>query len=386
MQNIYMDNAAGTRILDEAIEEMMPLLKTDFGNPSSLHSGGAAPKKALELARERTAAMIGAEPKEIFFTSCGSESNNLAIKGAAWAGTKKGRHIVVSEIDHQSVLHSAKALERLGWEVTHVGADAHGFVSPDEVAASIRDDTVLVSVTNASNEIGTIENIKAIAAAVKSKGALFHTDAVQTAGTIPVNVKELGIDMLSLAGNAFYGPKGAAALYFKEGARVFSLIDGGIQERGRRAGTENVPAIAGMGKAAEIALRDMHIRVEHITGLRDKLVAGLEKAIPKLYVNGDKKNRLPGNLHVSIEAVEGESMIFMLSGKGVLVASGSSCADKALKSSHVLKAVGCHPALANASVLFSLGIDNTAEQVDYVLDVFPPIVERLRSMSPLWNG
>jgi len=381
-----MDNAAGTRLLEEVLEEMMPYLTTGYGNPSSIHTAGTAPRKAVETARERVADLIGAQPKEIYFTSCGSESNNFALKGAAWGGMKKGRHIVVSSIDHQSVLYSARALVRLGWDVTHVGTDDKGFVDPDEVAAAVREDTVVVSVTHASNEIGTIEPIREISARAKEKGALFHTDAIQAAGVIQVDVDNLGVDMLSLAAISFYGPKGAAALYIREGAKVFSLIDGGIQERGRRAGTENVPAIAGLGKAAELAKRDMALRIAATTVLRDRLMNGLDQTIPKLQVNGDRKKRLPGNVHVSIEAVEGESMLYSLAGAGVMAASGSSCADKALKSSHVLKAIGCDPALANASILFSLGFENTEAEVDHVLNVFPPIIERFRSMSPLWKG
>ena len=386
MADIYMDNAAGTRLLEEVYEEMLPFFTTEFGNPSSIHKAGTKPKEAVESACECVADLIGAQPKEIYFTSCGSESNNFAIKGTAWAGVEKGRHIVLSEIDHHSVLYSARALKRLGWEVSTVSADESGFVDPDEVSTALRDDTVVVSITHASNEIGTIEPVKEIAARVKEKGIPFHTDAIQTAGVIPVNVDDLSVDMLSLSANSFYGPKGAAALYIREGIRVFSLIDGGIQERGRRAGTENVPAIAGLGKAAEIAMRDMNSRITATTELRDKLMSGLETAIPKLQVNGDRLRRLPGNVHISIEAVEGESMIFSLAGKGIFAASGSSCADKALKSSHVLKAIGCDPALANSSLLFSLGFDNTEAEVDRVIEVLPPIVENLRSMSPLWDG
>ena len=386
MKNIYMDNAAGTRLLDDVFQEMLPYLTGEFGNPSSIHSGGTKPREAVEQARERVAALIGAEPGEIYFTSCGSESNNMALKGTAWAARNRGRHIVVSAVEHHSVLHAAKAMAKLGWEVTTVGADGRGFVDPDDIRKAIRDDTVLVSVIHASNEIGTIEPVGEIAAAARERGVPFHTDAMQTAGVIHVDVSDLGVDMLSLAANSFYGPKGAAALYIRKGVRVFSLIDGGIQERGRRAGTENVPAIAGLGKAAELAARDMDARIAAITPLRDRLMSGLESAIPKLYVNGDRGNRLPGNVHVSIEAIEGESMLYSLAKKGIMAASGSSCADKALKSSHVLTAIGVDPALANASLLFSLGMDNTDEDVDRVLDVMPPIVERLRSMSPLWNG
>jgi len=386
MSEIYMDDAAGTRLLEEVFEEMTPFFISEFGNPSSIHKAGVKPREAVEKARGRVAAMIGARPEEIYFTSCGSESNNMAIKGAAWAARNRGNHVVVSAIEHHSVLHAAKALGRLGWDVTVVGVDGKGFVDPDDVRAALRDDTVLVSIIHASNEIGTIEPIGEIAEVVRERGIPFHTDAVQTAGVIPVDVEELGVDMLSLAANSFYGPKGAAALYIRKSVRVFSLIDGGIQERGRRAGTENVPAIVGLGKAAEIAVRDMASRISVTTRMRDRLMSGLESAIPKLYINGDRRNRLPGNVHASIEAIEGESMLFSLAAKGIMAASGSSCADKALKSSHVLSAMGVDPALANASLLFSLGFDNTEEEVDTVLEVLPPIVERLRSLSPLWNG
>jgi cysteine desulfurase len=386
MAEIYMDNASGTRLLPEVFDEMLPYFGMEFGNPSSIHPKGGTPREALENARERLAALIGATPAEIYFTSCGSESNNMALKGCVWANEKHGRHIVVSAIEHQSVLNAAKSLARLGWEVATVGVDSKGFADPDKIASAIRKDTVLVSVIHASNEIGVIEPIREIAERVKEKGAFFHTDAVQTAGTIPVSVEELGVDMLSLAANAFNGPKGAAALYIRKGVRTHSLIDGGIQERGRRAGTENVPAIAGMGKAAEIAMRDMSNRIAAATRLRNRLMSGLEASIPRLVINGDRAKRLPGNVHISVEAVEGESMLFSLASKGVLAASGSSCADKALKSSHVLDAIGLDHALANASVLFTLSFENTEREVDTVIEVLPPLVARLRSMSPLWTG
>lgn len=386
MADIYMDNASGTRLLGEVFDEMLPYFKEDYGNPSSIHRAGLKPKEAVEQARERVADMIGAQPGEICFTSCGSESNNMAVKGAARASEKKGRHIIVSAIEHHSVLKSARTLAKQGWDVTIVGVDSKGFVDPDEVAGSVRDDTVLVSVIHASNEIGTIEPVKEIASLIKEKGVPFFTDAVQTAGVIPVNVDELGVDLLTLSANSFYGPKGAAALYIRKGVRVSSIINGGIQERGRRAGTENVPAIAGLGKAAEIAVRDMDSRIQTTIRLRNRLMNGLESAIPKIVINGDRTNRLPGNVHVSIEAVEGEAMLYSLAGKGIMVASGSSCADKALKTSHILTAIGIDPAKANASLLFSLGFDNTEEEVDRVLEVLPAVIERLRSISPMWNG
>jgi len=381
-----MDNAAGTRLLEEVFDEMRPYFIKEFGNPSSIHNIGQAPREAIEQARGHIAAMIGANPEEIYFTSCGSESNNFAVKGSAWASMKKGRHIVVSAIEHQSVLNAARSLTKLGWELTIVDVDSRGYVDPDKVTASLRKDTVLVSVIHASNEIGTIEPIREIAARAKGKDIVFHTDAIQTAGVIPLNVDELGVDMLSLAGNSFYGPKGAAALYIRKGVRIFPLIDGGIQERGRRAGTENVPSIVGCGKAAEIAARDIEKRSDVTTTLRNRLVIGLKKNIPKIAINGDLDNRLPGNVHVSIEAVEGESMLYSMATKGIIAASGSSCADKALKSSHVLAAIGVEPSLANGSILLSLGFDNTMEDVEKVIEELPPIVSRLRSMSPLWNA
>ncbi len=386
MPFINMDHAAGTPLLPEVYETMTPYFMQEFGNPSSLHPGGTRPREALEESRAQIAALLGANPQEIVFTSCGSEANNQAVKGAAWAHERKGRHIVVSAIEHQSVINAAKALTRLGWEVTTVGVDSRGFVNPDDIASAMRTDTTLVSVMHANNEIGTIEPIKEIAERVKEKGALFHTDAVQTAGTIPVNVDQLGVDFLTLSANAFYGPKGAAALYVRKGARIFALIDGGIQERGRRAGTENVPACVGMGKAAEMALQQMEDRAVTVTRLRDRLIRGLIERIPRLVINGDNERRLPGNVHISVEAAEGESLLFSLAAKNVLAASGSSCADKALKTSHVLTAIGLDPAIANGSVLFSLGFENTEFEVDYVLETLPPIAERLRSMSPLWRN
>lgn len=385
-KTIYCDNASGTRLINEVFETMKPYFTEHYGNPSSIHPMGTAPREAVETARAQVAALIGAQPNEIYFVSCGSEANNMAVKGAAWASEKKGRHIVTTAIEHQSVLNAAKSLEKQGWEITVLPVDGTGVVSPETVRTALRDDTVLLSVIHASNEIGTIEPLADIAAIAREKGVPFHTDAVQTAGVVPMKVDDLGVDILSLASNSFYGPKGAAALYVRKGVRVFSLIHGGIQERGRRAGTENVPAIAGLGKAAEIALRDMDTRVTNLTVLRDRLMNGLDAAIPKLIINGDRKNRLPGNVHVSIEAIEGESMLYSLARHGILAASGSSCADKALKSSHVLTAIGVPPALANASLLFSLGIDTTVEDIDRIIEVMPPIVARLRSMSPLWQG
>lgn len=385
MRRVYLDHAATAKTDPRVVEAMMPYLGEEFGNPSSLHDLGVAAKEAVDSARSKVAALIGASPAEIYFTASGSESNNMAIKGASLAQERKGRHIVVSGIEHFSVLHSAKFMERLGFESTRVPVDKYGVVDPDDVARAMRPDTILVSVMQANGEVGTIEPVEEIARITRKKEVPFHTDAVASAGTIPVDVKALGIDLLSLAGQQFYGPKGAAALYVRKGVRVLPLIDGGIQEGGRRAGTENVPGIVGLGRAAELAAEEMSDRVAHASRLRDKLIKGLTGSLDHVYLNGHPTERLPGNVHVSVEFVEGEAMLLMLNQQGVGVASGSSCTSRALKSSHVLVAMGVSPELAQASLLFTLGKENTEEEIDYVLEMLPPIIGRLRAMSPLYE-
>jgi cysteine desulfurase len=385
VRRIYFDHAATTRTDPRVVESMMPYLGEEYGNPSSLHDFGVAAKEAVDRARSRVAALIAGSPDEIFFTASGSESNNAAIKGAALAQERKGRHVIVSAIEHFSVLHSVKFLERLGFTASRIGVDNHGVVDPDEVARAIRPGTTLISIMHANAEVGTIEPILEIAKIAREKEILFHTDAVATVGTIPVDVKTLGVDLLSLAGQQFYGPKGAAALYVRKGIRIFPLIDGGIQEGGRRAGTENVPGIVGLGRAADLAVREMSGRMIHDSALRDRLIAGLTGSIDHLYLNGHPTERLPGNVHVSIEFIEGESMLLMLNQKGIAVASGSSCTSRALKSSHVLVAMGVPAKLAQATLQMTLGVDNTEEEVDYVLEVLPPIISRLREMSPLYE-
>lgn len=386
MRRVYLDHAATTQLLPEVIEAMMPYMKDIYGNPVSLHDVGVEAKRACEEARGKVAALIGAKPEEIMFTSCGTESNNTALKGVAWANISKGKHIVTTQIEHHSVLNAAKALEKTGLEVTYVPVDKYGLVDPREIERAIRKDTVLVSVMHANNEIGTIEPISEIAKVVKAKGILFHTDAVATAGNIPVNVNELNADLLSLAANQFYGPKGIGALYIRKGVKITPLLHGGFQERGLRAGTDNVPGIVGLGKAAELAARDLDKRKRQIIPLRDKLIKGLLGGIKNVYLNGHTTDRLPGNANVSVEFVEGESMLLFLNNAGVMVASGSSCTSQALKVSHVLTAVGIEPALAQGSLLFSLGVDNTEDDIDYVLEKMPPIVDNLRKMSPLYKG
>lgn len=382
---IYMDYASTTPQLKEVTEAMMPFFEEEFGNPQNLHSFGEGPKKAIDEAREKVANLIGAEPSEIYFTSTGTESNNMAVKGIAAANQKKGKHIISTQIEHHSVLHSLRTLEKQGFEVTYLPVDKYGSVNPQDVEKALRDDTILVTVTHASNEIGTIEPISEISKILKGKKIPFHTDAVQTAGTIPVDVNELGVDLLSMAAHQFYGPKGVAALYIRKGTRIIPIIDGGIQENGRRAGTENVAGIVGMGKACEIAKREMESRIKKLTELRNKLIEGLTSSISHSYLNGHPEKRLPGNANISFEYIEGESMLLFLNMQGIAASSGSACTSRALKASHVLTAMGIPPEISQGSLLFSLGIYNTEEDIKKVCEVLPPIVDRLRQMSPLYE-
>ena len=384
MRRVYADNIASTHLLSEVREAMLPYLEEFFANPSSLHDWGDAPREAIEVARNQVAQLIGANAEEIIFTGSGTESNNLAVKGLALAQPARGKHVVVSAIEHFSVLHSARTLEKSGFTLTVVPVDEHGVVNPDKVKRSIRQDTVLVSIMHANGEVGTIEPIQEIARITREKGIPFHSDAIATAGTIPLDVKELGVDALSLAGNQFYGPKGSGALWVRKGVRIMPLLDGGIQEGGRRAGTENVPAIVGLGKAAELAGRDMNTRMKNLTPLRDRLLAGLPGEIDHVVVTGHPENRLPGHASFCVEFIEGEAMLMLLNSKGIAVSSGSACTSRALKASHVLLAIGLTHELAQGSVLFTLGINNTNEDIDHILEMMPPVVEKLRQMSPLY--
>ena len=384
MRKVYLDNASTTPLLPEVRQSLMPFLEEVFGNPSTLHDWGDAAREAMDAARAKVAKLIGANAEEIIFTGSGTESNNFAIKGLALAQQNKGKHVVVSAIEHFSVLHSARTLEKWGFELSLIPVDKHGVVDPEDVRKSLRKDTVLVSVMQANGEVGTIEPIQEIAKITRESNVVFHTDAVATAGTIPVDVKELGVDALSLAGNQFYGPKGVGALWVRKGVRIMPLLDGGVQEGGRRAGTENVPAIVGLGKAAELATANMAVRVAHLTPLRDRLLTELPAKIDHVVVTGHPQNRLPGNVSFCVEFIEGESMLMWLNSKGVAVSSGSACTSRALKASHVLIALGISHELAQGSLLFSFGLDNTPEDIDYVLEVLSPIVDRLRQMSPLY--
>jgi cysteine desulfurase len=388
MRKVYFDHAATTPVHPKVVEAMLPYLQEQFGNPLSLHGFGEGPREAVEEARAKVADLIGAKPEEVYFTASGSEANNMAVKGIALMNREKGQHMVVSAIEHQSVLNATQTLEKLGFEVTQVPVDQHGLVDPEDVVAAIRDDTTLVSVMHANNEIGTIEPVAEIARAVKkkAKGVAFHTDAVATVGTLPVDVKELGVDLLSLAGSQFYGPKGAGALFIRKGTRLMPLIDGGIQERGRRAGTENVPAIVGLGVAADLAKESLAERAERLIPLRDRLIERLTSEIDRVYLTGHPTQRLPGHVSVCVEFIEGESMLLMLNMQGIAASSGSTCTSRALKASHVLMAIGVETALAQGSLVFTLGESSTVKDVDYVAEVLPPIVERLRQMSPLYEG
>ena len=386
MRNVYLDHTAATPVNPEVVEAMLPYFDRHFGNPQSLHGFGEEPKRAIDEARASVADLIGAAPGEIYFTSSGTESNNFALRGLALANRKRGDHVVLSAIEHQSVLHAAKSLEGAGFRTTLVPVDRLGMVDPGDVAKAITDGTILVSVMYANSEVGTVQPIREISAIVKERSALFHTDAVGAAGVIPVDVGEIPVDGLSLAGSRFYGPKGAAALYVRKGTRILPFIDGGIQEEGRRAGTENVPGIVGFGKAAALAKRELSARGGDTRTLRDRLVAGLTGKIEHLYLTGHPEHRLPNHASFAVEFIEGEAMLLRLSMAGVSVSSGSACTSRALKTSHVLTAMGVPAVLAQGSIVFALGAGNSEEDIDYVVETFPPIVQTLRMMSPLYSN
>ncbi len=384
-EKIFFDNASTTRVDDRVYRYMQQFFKKNYGNPSSLHDFGESASKALNKARSQTAALIGASEEEIYFTSCGTESNNFALWGLTGAYKNKGNHIISSNIEHLSILNPLKEFEKEGWKVSLVPVDQYGFINPKDVKKEIRKDTVLISVMHTNNEVGTIQKIKEISDIARENNILFHSDGAAAAGVIPVNVRELGVDAYSFTSQQMYGPKGAAALYVKKGVRIKPLLLGGIQERGRRAGTENVPAIAGFGKACEIAADEMDKNMKYVSKLRDSLIKGITGKIKKVKLNGHPTERTPGNVHLSFEFIEGESILIMLNLQGIAAASGSSCASQALKSSHVLLAMGLAPTIAQGSILFSLGKYNTQEEVKKVIEVLPPIIDRLRKMSPLYK-
>jgi len=383
MKTVNFDHLACSPLLPEVREAMFPYLSQDMGNPLSKHLFGEKPGEALENARNYVAQLINANPEEIIFTSCGSESNNLAIKGIAEAYAKKGRHIIASPIEHHSVLHPLKRLERQGYEVSWLTVDKEGRVNPEEVSDLTRDDTVLITVASASNEIGTLEPIKAIGRIAREKKIILHTDAAASAGSVSIDVKDSNVDLVSLAANPFYGPLGVGALFIRKGIRVSPLIEGGIQERGLRAGTHNIAGIVGMGAAAKVAHEKLPERRDHLLQLRDNLIAGVLEEVTDCFLTGHPVERLPGHASFCIQYIEGESILIHLNFVGIAGTSGSTCSSEALKVSHVLEAIGIDAVSAQGSVVFTLGMDNSAEDVEHLLTELPPIVEKLRRMSPI---
>ena len=384
-KRIYVDNAATTKVAPEVVEAMLPYFTENFGNPSSIYAEGREAKKAIERAREQVAKAIGADPKEIYFTGSGSEADNWALRSTAKALKSKGNHIITSSVEHHAVLHTCQDLEKQGYEVTYLPVDKYGMVSPEDVKAAIKDTTIMISIMTANNEIGTIMPIAEIGEIAKSAGVVFHTDAVQAVGNVHIDVNEMNIDMLSLTGHKFHGPKGSGALFVRNGVRLISFITGGAQERMRRAGTENVPGIVGLGKAIEMATANINQKQKKLTALRDAYIKKVLETIPYSHLNGHPTKRLPGNANISFEFIEGEGMLLSLDMKGISASSGSACTSGSLDPSHVLLAIGLKHEEAHGSLRVSFGEYNTMEDVNYIADSLKEIVERLRMMSPLYE-
>ena len=383
MKRIYLDYAATTPTHPEVVKAMLPYFTGSFGNPSSLYSCGQEAKGAIQEVRVRVAELIGARDEEIVFTSGGTEADNFALKGVAYANEKKGDHIITSSIEHHAVIESCKFLERRGFKVTYLPVDEYGLVAPDDVREAITNKTILISVMHANNEMGTIEPIAEIGRIAKDAGIYFHTDAVQTAGHIPVDVNELEVDLLSISAHKLYGPKGVGALYIRKGTKLIPFMHGGEQERRRRASTENVPGIVGFGKAVELAQQEMSEEAERLTYLRDQLIKGLLERIDHIRLNGHPQKRLPNNVNVSVDYVEGESMVLNLDLEGICASTGSACSSSSLEPSHVLLAIGLSHEQAHGSLRFTLGKWTSEEDIGRVLEVLPQIVAKLRAMSPL---
>lgn len=386
MRRIYLDHAATTPTHPDVVQAMLPYFADSFGNPSSIYSYGQEAKGAVEEARIKVAELIGARREEIVFTSGGTEADNFALKGTAYANQHKGNHIITTSIEHHAVLEACQFLEKRGFQITCLPVDEYGMVDPDDVKRAIIDKTILISVMHANNEVGTIQPMEEIGKIAREAGVCFHSDAVQTVGHIPVNVDELRVDLLAISGHKLYGPKGVGALYVRKGTKLVSLMHGGDQEQGRRAGTENVPAIVGLGKAAELAGQEMIKETERLAYLRDKLIKGLEKKIDRICLNGHPTKRLPNNVNVSVDFVEGESMILNLDLEGICASTGSACSSASLAPSHVLLASGLSPEQAHGSLRFTLGRENTEADMERVLETLPGIVAKLRAMSPLLKG
>lgn len=382
---IYLDHAATTYVKPEVFEEMKPWFTELYGNPSSIYTIGRESKKAVEEARAQTAYCLGAHPTEIFYTGSGTEADNWAIKGVAFANRKKGKHLITSVIEHHAVLEAFEFLRKEGFEVTYLSVDENGLIDPEELKREIRPDTTLVSIMYANNEIGTIQPIQELAAIAHEKGVLFHTDAVQAMGNIPINVKELGVDLLSLSAHKFYGPKGVGALYMRKGIKMDTFMHGGAQERNKRAGTENVPGVIGLAAALKLACENMDAYNKHLKQLSDRYIEKVLQRIPHVRLNGDREKRLSGNVNFSFRFLEGESLLLMLDMKGIQASSGSACTSGSLDPSHVLLAIGLPHEIAHGSLRVSFGERNTVEEVDFLVDSLEEIVGKLRKMSPLYE-
>ena len=385
MRRVYMDHNATTPVHPEVLEAMMPFFRDQFGNASSIHWAGREVKKYLDEARENVAALMNADPQEIIFTGCGTESDNMAIKGIASTHLDKGRHIITSKVEHHAVLHTCQFMEGWGYQITYLSVDREGLINLEDLRRSIRPDTVLVTIMFANNETGTIMPVQEIGEVCREKGVIFHTDAVQAVGKIPIDLKKLPVDILSLSGHKLNTPKGIGAQFIRKGTKLSPLIHGGAQERNRRAGTENIPYIIGLGKACEIAKRDFPKRHEYLRSMRDRLQEGLLRTIPHVELNGHPTRLLPNTLNASFLYVEGESLLLNMDLEGIAVSSGSACSSGSADASHVILAMGKSPLVAQSAIRFSLGFTNTAEDVEYVLEVLPPIIERLRAISPLYQ-
>jgi len=385
-REVYLDYAATTPIRPEVFQAMEPYLTKEFGNPSSIHHFGKQARIAIEEAREKIAKALGAKNEEIIFTSGGTESNNMALKGVAYALSDKGKHIITSSIEHHAILEPCHFLEKLGFEITYLPVDKEGFIDPDSLRKAIRKDTILISIMQANNEIGTIEPIEELTKIAREYEIYFHTDAVQTVGHIPVNVDKLGVDLLSISAHKFYGPKGIGALYIRKGTKIHPLIHGGEQEQRKRAGTENVAGIVGMGKAIEISILELDKERERLTNLRDYFIKEVEKRIEEVYLNGPREIRLPNNINFSFAYIEGESILLNLDLEGIAVSTGSACSSASLEPSHVLSAIGLPIELAHSAVRFTLGHYTTKEDLDYTLEVLEKTVKRLRDISPYKQG
>ena len=385
MKRIYMDNGATTRVTEPVFEAMKPYFCEIYGNPSSAHNFGYVSRHAIDAAREQVAKAINADVNEIYFTGCGTESDNWAVRVAAYENLKKGRHIITTAIEHHAILHTCAQLEKEGFELTYLPVDEYGFVTPEQLDAAIRPDTTLVSIMTANNEIGTIEPIAELAAVCKKHGVLFHTDAVQAIGSVKIDVKAMQIDMLSMSGHKFHAPKGIGVLYIRKGVRLQQFMNGGAQERNRRAGTENLASIVGIGKAIELATADIDAHNAQLSAIRDHMIGRILKEIPYTRLNGHPTTRLPGNVNVCFRFIEGESLLMLLDAKGIAGSSGSACTSGSLDPSHVLLAIGLPHEIAHGSLRLSLSEENTMEEADYVVDALVEIVSRLRSMSPLYD-